>query len=443
MIRQIKGFSISLQELESKWREFEDRLEAFSGKIEAQKQRLREEIDKRQASLAKELEKMYDRWQEKKPKARNQLTYEEAEETSEQMKEMKQHWQELEVKIEKLYVDAKHFGKEPPKFQYYDAMKVELNEAQEIWGLFDDFKREQDEFAKEEWLTFRKKAFFAFQDYFMKWQENLKQREKGVVVKFLLQEIELYRQAWPLIKLCTGESFEKEHWKKLFIILKIDKDLTVDKLKFKHLIDSIPVMVKKSKEIKELCDKAQGEVTIREAINELRVWCENTEFILTTHDSNGRQTPLIKEWKEVMTQVSDHQSLILSLKESRYFAGFSDQIKQIEEKLGGIDDYLAKLNIIQRKWVYLEPIFMRGGLPHEQGRFMRVDEEYRNIALGIGNDPKVVSLCDVHGIKDTLETILSQLDMCQKALSSYLEEKRSKFPRFYFIGDDDLLEILG
>jgi len=74
---------------------------------------------------------------------------------------------------------------------------------------------------------------------------------------------------------------------------------------------------------------------------------------------------------------------------------------------------------------------------------MRVDEEFRNIANGIGSDPKVVSLCDIPGVGETLETILSQLDMCQKALNSYLEEKRSKFSRFYFIGDDDLLEILG
>jgi dynein heavy chain 2 len=86
---------------------------------------------------------------------------------------------------------------------------------------------------------------------------------------------------------------------------------------------------------------------------------------------------------------------------------------------------------------------MRDALPQEKGRFMRVDEDYRNIALGIQDDPKVVSLTNDPNIKQTLEQILSQLDYCQKALNSYLEEKRSKFSRFYFIGDDDLLEILG
>lgn len=245
------------------------------------------------------------------------------------------------------------------------------------------------------------------------------------------------------MKLCTGEAFEKDHWAKLFQMLRIPQNTKLEDLLFKQLVLSIPHMVKNQRPIKELCDRAQGEVSIRDAINEISIWCQTAEFSLVMHNSNGRETPLIKEWKDVITKISDHQSLIMAVKESQYSAGFQAEIADFEQKFGGLDDYLAKLNVIQRKWVYLEPIFMRGALPSEQGRFMRVDEDYRSIAQGIGADRLVVSLCDVHGLKETLETILSQLDMCQKALNSYLEEKRSKFSRFYFIGDDDLLEILG
>jgi hypothetical protein len=40
-------------------------------------------------TLNSDLEKLYDKWNEKKPKERNQLTYEEALETAETMREMK------------------------------------------------------------------------------------------------------------------------------------------------------------------------------------------------------------------------------------------------------------------------------------------------------------------------------------------------------------------
>jgi len=53
--------------------------------------------------------------------------------------------------------------------------------------------------------------------------------------------------------------------------------------------------------------------------------------------------------------------------------------------------------------VYLEPIFMRGALPQEQGRFKRLDEDFRNIMVGMEQNPKVVVLCTIAGIKDTLD----------------------------------------
>ena len=321
-------------------------------------------------------------------------------------------------------------------------IEKDLSEQTESWKIFEEFREELKKQSDEDWLSFRSKLYL-FQEFFLAWSEKLKSRTKEAVSRFLTSQIELYKRAWPLLKLSTGEGFEKEHWKSLFHYMKLGKEVTMENLKFNHFIESIAYVIASADQIKELQARSQGEVTIREAIQELRVWCDEATFSLFEHVQNDRVTPLIKDWKELLTQVSDNQSLLSSLKESRYFSRFSDQVVQFETKLSSLDEYLSRLAIIQRKWVYLEPIFGRGSLPQEQSRFKRIDDEYRNIMLGVGMDPKVISLCNIQALKDTLDMLIDQLDRCQKALNDFLEEKRSKFPRFYFIGDDDLLEILG
>jgi len=46
--------------------------------------------------VAKELDRMYEKWQENKPKERNQLNINEANETSKMMKKMKVDWEQLD-----------------------------------------------------------------------------------------------------------------------------------------------------------------------------------------------------------------------------------------------------------------------------------------------------------------------------------------------------------
>ena len=64
----------------------------------------------------------------------------------------------------------------------------------------------------------------------------------------------------------------------------------------------------------------------------------------------------------------------------------------------------------------------------------------------MGQVAKKPGVMDVMGIKDLTQT-LARLDelltRIQKSLADYLEGKRASFPRFYFVGDDDLLEIIG
>lgn len=86
------GQAMRLGEIDSMWREFDARLGAFNDKIEDQKKRLVSELDSKVKALNSDLEKMYDKWNEKKPKERNQLTYEEAMETAEMMKELREQW---------------------------------------------------------------------------------------------------------------------------------------------------------------------------------------------------------------------------------------------------------------------------------------------------------------------------------------------------------------
>lgn len=78
-----------------------------------------------------------------------------------------------------------------------------------------------------------------------------------------------------------------------------------------------------------------------------------------------------------MFQVGDNQCLLQSLKDSPYYDLFLDKANIWETRLSDLDEYLHNLNQIQRKWVYLEPIFGRGALPREQDRFIRVDEDFR------------------------------------------------------------------
>ena len=54
----------------------------------------------------------------------------------------------------------------------------------------------------------------------------------------------------------------------------------------------------------ELNSRAQGEVSIREALRELELWGAGAVFSLTSYvDSHNKELSIIKDWKDLVNQV--------------------------------------------------------------------------------------------------------------------------------------------
>lgn len=79
----------------------------------------------------------------------------------------------------------------------------------------------------------------------------------------------------------------------------------------------------------------------------------------------------------------------------------------------------------------------------ESNRFFGVSNEFLALMKRVNQSPRILEVVHIQGAQRLLERLADILAKIQKALGEYLERERSSFPRFYFVGDEDLLEIMG
>ena len=96
----------------------------------------------------------------------------------------------------------------------------------------------------------------------------------------------------------------------------------------------------------------------------------------------------------------------------------------------------------------LEPIFLasediRSQLPDDTKRFEKIDIEWKDMMREASEDPGVVAACTFDGREELLNNFFTEIELCEKALNEYLEQKKKMFPRFYFVSNQALLDILS
>ncbi|XP_043547742.1 cytoplasmic dynein 2 heavy chain 1 isoform X2 [Chiloscyllium plagiosum] len=447
LLRSVAGGGLeTLSSLRAKWDKFQLMMESHQLMVKEQVEIMKSNVESRIKMYIQKLEKFEARWNQLKPSddivdSGNGETLNKCVEC---IKEKRVEFDELETTRKKLIEDCQHFKVVEPEFELAERLRKNLEQYESMWSLYEDFTKGLQNMLNEDWISFRGKIYI-FEDFLLMWHDKLRKRNEQTTITVKLQkDVDTYKMLFPVLKYVRGEHLSQDHWLDLFRLLGMPRGTTIEKLQFGDLLKVADVIVAKSSDLKELNSRAQGEVSIREALRELDMWGAASVFMMTDYQDSHKVTiKLIKDWKDIVNQVGDNQCLLQTLKDSPYYKGFEDKVSLWEIRLADLDEYLHNLNQIQRKWVYLEPIFGRGALPKEQGRFKRVDDDFRSIMADVERDNRVTSLCMRAGIRHSLITILDQLQRCQKSLNEFLEEKRSAFPRFYFIGDDDLLEILG
>lgn len=257
------------------------------------------------------------------------------------------------------------------------------------------------------------------------------------------RQIEKYRGILPILTMLQSDSLSDKHWMSLFSILELPPK-SYHNIVLSDVLNYAPKISEYSSDVKAIINQAYSEQIVRQAITELEQWAVLANLKLFTHvDSRNENIMLIRDFQESLNKIGDNQCLLQSAKNTVMNDSFLDQLELWENKLNILSFILNNLSQIQKKWIYLEPIFANGTLRQGDTYFNRIDKDFRYIMRDVAGNPKIVSLTKINNVQMIIESLLSQLQQCQNTLSTYMTGKRDVFSRFYFLSDEDLLEVLG
>ena len=249
----------------------------------------------------------------------------------------------------------------------------------------------------------------------------------------------------PLISQLKEPAVLARHWKRLNGIC--GKIVNKEDPKF-SLADVIDLeLFKFSDEVNELVEGAMKEANIEKKLNVIiKTWEDST--VLYFKEFKDTKILDVAMLEEIVENVDLQSMDLMTMNASKDSEEFKPQLLKWQKVLKTIDQVLVLWVKVQKNWMRLEPIFLasediRAQLPEDTKRFEKVDAEWKGLMADASDEPGVVNATNTEGRDKVLQEFIGEIDLCEKALNEYLEQKKKVFPRFYFVSNQALLGILS
>ena len=263
------------------------------------------------------------------------------------------------------------------------------------------------------------------------------------IAESVRDEVGEFRPRVPLISALRNPGMRERHWSELQEKLNVTfqvpiEDLTLQMLVDEKLLDNLEV-------VQKIAEKAGKEFGIEKALDKMQSAWETVELVIEPYRDTGSY--ILKAIDEYMALLDEHITMTQAMAFSAFKGPFEERIDNWNNSLQVVSEVVDEWTVLQRNWLYLQPIFdspdINKQLPQEGKRFATVDKYWKQTMVSAAKGVLAIKFCDDSRLLDRFREGNKLLEMVQKGLADYLETKRAGFSRFYFLSNDELLEILS
>ncbi|EAX96982.1 Dynein heavy chain family protein [Trichomonas vaginalis G3] len=331
------------------------------------------------------------------------------------------------------------------RFEDVEELTKEITLKKLLWDTKQKWKQLTEEWSNKPFSTINPQSMAeVIQEYQLNVTKVVKGLPGNVVAAELKVSITDYATLLPIVTDLKNPALKKRFLEQITQLLgaNIFGD---EQFKFGKLFELRAFNY--AEQIAAISSQATNEQALHDMLQNVQKMVSKLVFIMTQSKQNTHAY-IFGGFDDILTQLDEAQSIVSTVRSSRYIAALRTQADEWARQLRLFSSTLEALMTCQRGYVYLSNVFstsdIQRQLPQEATAFYQVEKMWLQMSKDAHeNDPSAFKFCTNQKIQADLDNANKSLEQIQKALENFLETKRIAFPRFYFLSNDDLLDILA